>query len=139
MIGTYSLPPGSIRLRQQIARRALLLGMSIGADDVILTHGCMDALQLSLRTVTKPGDCIGLESPTYFYMISLIASLGLKAIEIPTDPQKGVSVDAIETLLKEGKVNALLLMPSVQNRWVAVCRLMIKNGWRGWLITMKYR
>ncbi|PHI32493.1 aminotransferase-like domain-containing protein [Budvicia aquatica] len=115
MIGTYSLPPGSIRLRQQIARRALLLGMSIGADDVILTHGCMDALQLSLRTVTKPGDCIGLESPTYFYMISLIASLGLKAIEIPTDPQKGVSVDAIETLLKEGKVNALLLMPSVQN------------------------
>lgn len=115
MIGTYSLPPGSLRLREQIARRALLLGMSIGPDEVILTHGCMDALQLSLRTVTKPGDCIGLESPTYFYMISLIASLGLNAIEIPTDPQKGISVEAVETLLQEGKINALLLMPSVQN------------------------
>lgn len=115
MIGTYSLPPGSLRLREQIARRAMLLGMSIGADEVILTHGCMDALQLSLRTVTKPGDCIGLESPTYFYMISLIASLGLNAIEIPTDPQKGISVEAVETLLQQGKINALLLMPSVQN------------------------
>lgn len=115
IIGTYSLPPGSLRLREQISRRALLLGMSIRPDEVILTHGCMDALQLSLRTVTKPGDCIGLESPTYFYMISLIASLGLNAIEIPTDPQKGVSVEAVEILLKEGKIDALLLMPNVQN------------------------
>lgn len=115
LIGTYSLPPGSLRLRQQIARRAMLIGMSLGADEIILTHGCMEALQLCLRAVTKPGDCIGLESPTYFYMISLIASLGLKAIEIPTDVQKGISVDAVEDLLKQGKVNALLLMPSVQN------------------------
>ncbi|AKJ43310.1 Uncharacterized HTH-type transcriptional regulator ydcR [Pragia fontium] len=115
MLGTYSLPPGSIRLRQQIAHRASSLGMSLDADDIILTHGCMEALQLALRAITQPGDCVGLESPTYFYMISLLGSLGLRAVEIPTDPQRGISVDAIETLLKDNQLNALLLMPSVQN------------------------
>lgn len=115
ILGTYGLPPGSLRLRQQIARRALLLGLSLSAEDIILTHGCMEALQIALRAVVQPGDCIGLESPTYFYMISLLGALGLKAIEIPTDPQQGISVDAVESLLKQGKLNALLLMPSVQN------------------------
>lgn len=115
MIGTYSLPPGSVRLRQQIARRTPLLGMSLSADDIILTHGCLEALQLALRAVTKPGDCVGLESPTYFYMISMVAMLGLNAVEIPTDSQHGISVDAVEALLKEKKIDALMLMPSVQN------------------------
>ncbi len=115
LISQYALPPGSQRLRQQIARRAMTLGMLANPADITITHGCMEALQLALRVTTKPGDCVGLESPTYFYLMPLLASLGLKAVEIPTDPQQGLSLDVLELLLKEGRLNALIAMPTVQN------------------------
>lgn len=115
LIGQYPLPPGSLRLRQQIARRSMTLGMLLEPGDVVLTHGCMEALQLALRVTTKPGDCVGLESPTYFYLLPLLASLGLKALEIPTDPQLGLSLDALELLLNEKRLNAVIAMPTVQN------------------------
>lgn len=115
LIGKYALPPGSLRLRQQIARRSMTLGMLLEPGDITLTHGCMEALQLALRVVTKPGDCIGLESPTYFYLLPLLASLGLKALEIPTDPQHGLSLDALELLLNEKRLDAVIAMPTVQN------------------------
>ena len=114
-IGRYALPPGSERLREEIARRALHAGMSLTSEDITLTHGCMEALQLALRAVTRPGDCVGLESPTYFFLFPLLASLGLKAVEIPTDAQNGLSLDALELLLQEQRIQALVVMPGVQN------------------------
>ncbi|BBH12160.1 PLP-dependent aminotransferase family protein [Chromobacterium haemolyticum] len=115
MVSRYALPPGSLRLRTQIARRGLELGMTLQAQDIVLTHGCMEALQLALRAVTRPGDTVGLESPTYFNLLPLIASLGLKTVEIPTDPQTGLSIDAVELLLAEKRINALVAMPNVHN------------------------
>ncbi|WP_420888587.1 hypothetical protein [Chromobacterium amazonense] len=44
MVSTYALPPGSERLRTQIARRGMDLGMTLQPDNIILTHGCMEAL-----------------------------------------------------------------------------------------------
>ena len=100
----------------------MTLGMLLEPGDVVLTHGCMEALQLALRVTTKPGDCVGLESPTYFYLLPLLASLGLKALEIPTDPQLGLSLDALELLLNEKRLNAVIAMPTVQNPLAALCR-----------------
>lgn len=115
LISKYALPPGSQRLRQQIARRGLTLGMVTNPAEITITHGCMEALQLALRVTTKPGDCVGLESPTYFYLMPLLASLGLRTIEIPTDPLQGLSLDVLELLLQEGRLNAVIAMPTVQN------------------------
>ncbi|MFK7091269.1 PLP-dependent aminotransferase family protein [Chromobacterium violaceum] len=115
MVSTYALPPGPERLRTQIARRGMDLGMTLQPDNIILTHGCMEALQLALRAVTRHGDAVGLESPTYFNLLPLLASLGLKAVEIPTDPQTGLSIDAVEVLLEEKRIQALVAMPNVHN------------------------
>nr|WP_255697910.1 MULTISPECIES: PLP-dependent aminotransferase family protein [unclassified Pantoea] len=115
MVGRYALPPGSERLREEIARRALLAGLTLTPQAITLTHGCMEALQLALRAVTQPGDCVGLESPTYFFLFPLLASLGLKALEIPTDPQQGLSLDALEMLIQEKRIQALVAMPGAQN------------------------
>ncbi|WP_420888588.1 PLP-dependent aminotransferase family protein [Chromobacterium amazonense] len=89
--------------------------MTLQPDNIILTHGCMEALQLALRAVTRHGDAVGLESPTYFNLLPLLASLGLKAVEIPTDPQTGLSIDAVEVLLAEQRIQALVAMPNVHN------------------------
>jgi DNA-binding transcriptional MocR family regulator len=115
IVSRYALPPGAARLRGQIARRAMALGMRLAPDDILITHGAMEALQLALRAVTRPGDTVGVESPTYFNLYPLLASLGLRALEIPTHPQHGLSLDALEMLLQEGRLAALVAMPTVHN------------------------
>jgi len=89
--------------------------MTLDPDAIILTHGCMEALQLALRAVTQPGNTVGLETPTYFSLLPLLTSLGLQVIEIPTDPNLGLSVDAVEALLAAGALHAIVAMPTVQN------------------------
>lgn len=115
LLTDYSLPPGPLLLRQEICRHAQELAMTLAPDDILLTNGCMEALQLALRAVTKPGDTIALESPTYFNLIPLAERLGLKTIELPTHPDTGLSLDALELLLSEHRVQAIVAMPNVHN------------------------
>ena len=115
LLTDYSLPPGPLRLRGEICRHAHDLGMTLSPDNVVLTNGCMEALQLALRAVAQPGDTIALESPTYFNVVSLAEHLGLRTIEVPTHPVHGMSLDALELLLSEKRVQAIVSMPSVHN------------------------
>lgn len=115
LVTGYSLPPGSQLLREQIARHAQNLGMPLDPSHIVLTNGCLEALQLALRTVTRPGDTVGIESPTYFSLMPLFAELGLKAQEIPTHPETGLALDALELLLSERRLKAVVAMPNVHN------------------------
>lgn len=115
VVTTYVLPPGSELLRQQIARRGQRLGMTLSADNVVLTHGTTEALQLALRAVTHAGDCVGIEAPSYFNIYPLLSSLGLTAIEIPTHPKTGLDVETVERLFRGKRVAALIAMPTVHN------------------------
>jgi DNA-binding transcriptional MocR family regulator len=114
-ISTYSLPPGREELRRQIALRTRDWGVSLTADDIIITNGCIEAVNLCLRAVAKPGDVIALESPTYFGLLQIIESLGMKALEIPTHPRSGVSLDALALAIQREKVKACIIMPNVSN------------------------
>ena len=114
-MATYGMPPGREELRRQIALRARDWGVTVTPDEVIVTNGCMEALNLCLRAVARPGDAIALESPTYFGVLQIIESLGMKAFEIPTHPRDGVSLEALELALEREKVKACLLMPNVSN------------------------
>ena len=75
---SYTLPPGSIRLRTQIARRSLQLGMFLSADDIVLTHGTMEALSLAIMATTQASDSIALEIPTFHNLYPLLQNLGRK-------------------------------------------------------------
>jgi DNA-binding transcriptional MocR family regulator len=114
-ISTYSLPPGREELRRQIALRTRDWGVSLTADEIIITNGCMEAVNLCLRAVAKPGDVIALESPTYFGLLQIIESLGMKALEIPTHPRNGVSLEALALAIQREKVKACIIMPNVSN------------------------
>ena len=114
-MASYGMPPGREELRRQIALRARDWGVSLTADEVIITNGCMEALNLCLRAVARPGDIIALESPTYFGVLQIIESLGMKALEIPTHPRHGISLDALALALEREKVKACIIMPNVSN------------------------
>lgn len=115
LLTDYSLPPGPLRLRREICRHALDLGVALAPDNIIITNGCMEALQLALRALTRAGDTIAIESPTYFNVIPLAERLGLKTIEVPTHPDTGMSLDALELLLSEQRIRAVFTMPTVHN------------------------
>ncbi len=110
-----SLPPGSAELRRQIARRYLRFGVHVLADEIVITNGAMEALNLSLQAVTKPGDAVAIESPTFYACLQAIESRGLRAVEIPTDAREGVSLSALERALDTQQVRACWFMTSFQN------------------------
>ena len=114
-LGRYGLPPGTERLRRAIARRALEWGCRTDHRDIVTTTGCMEAINLALRACTKPGDLVALESPTYYGFLQILQSLGLRALEIPTHPRNGISLEALELALAEHPVKAVLVMPNVSN------------------------
>ncbi|MGO4775251.1 aminotransferase class I/II-fold pyridoxal phosphate-dependent enzyme, partial [Lysobacter sp. 2RAB21] len=62
---SYTVPQGLPQLRERIAQRYAQCGVEIDPDEVIVTAGAMEAISLTLRTITRPGDIVILESPTY--------------------------------------------------------------------------
>ena len=109
------LPPGNEQLRRQIALRYALSGTRVSPDEIIITNGAMEALTLSLQTVTRPGDAVVVESPTFYAALQALERLQLKAIEIPCDARDGLSVPALRNALQRHNVKACWLMPSFQN------------------------
>ncbi|NJD36294.1 MAG: PLP-dependent aminotransferase family protein [Betaproteobacteria bacterium] len=111
-------------LLRAITRRALEWGCPLTADELVATNSCTEALMLCLRAVTKPGDTVAVESPTYYLMLQLLEAMGLRALEIPTHPLTGVSLDALELATRrpaaDGGVSACLLIPNGGNPLGAV-------------------
>ena len=111
----YAPPAGMPSLRRQVARWYVRAGCALSPDDVVITGGALEAIHLCLRAVTQPGDTIALESPTYWGILQTIEMLGLKALEIPTHPRTGPSLDALEVVLSQNLVKAVVLIPTVHN------------------------
>lgn len=106
---------GFLALRKHIARQAINWGGSITEEDVVTTQGCMEALVYSLKAVTSPGDLIAIESPTYFGVVSVISSLGLRTLEIPADPTTGIDIAALKNELDKNRISACLFVPTFSN------------------------
>lgn len=107
---------GSAALRQEIARRAVASGAQLRPDEIVITNGGMEAIYLALRSVTAPGDTIALESPTYFHLLQQIESMGMRALEIPTHPRTGISLEALDfATVAPGAVKACVLLPNFPN------------------------
>ena len=111
----YDLPPGNEALRRQVARRSLDWGCNLSLNDVVTTCGGMEALNLCLRAVAKPGDTIVIESPTFFGILQVIESLGMKALEIATHPRDGMDLEALEHAIKRNRVKACMMIPNFNN------------------------
>lgn len=109
------LPPGSIALRRQIALRYQRFGVDVMPEEIIVTAGALEAINLSLRSVTRPGDVVAIESPAFYGYLQAIETYGLRAVEIPTHSQDGVDLDCLAAILKRHPVRACCLMTTFQN------------------------
>jgi DNA-binding transcriptional MocR family regulator len=109
------LPPGNPQLIRQIARRHLENGLAVDPGEIIVTVGATEAINLCLQAVARPGDTIAVESPTYYAMLHAIERMGMRAVEVPTDPKHGIDIAALEKVIKEQKIAACMVMPNFQN------------------------
>lgn len=107
---------GAEPFRHAIARRLLSCGVSVSQDDIIATNGGVEAVNLALRAVAQPGDAIAIESPAFFGLLQILESLGLRALEIPTSPTTGLSLEALDIALTAyDTVKAVVVVSTLQN------------------------
>ena len=102
-------------LTREISRRYLQGGVPLAHDELVVTIGCSEALNLCLRAVTKPGDTVAIETPAYFGFLEMIESLNLRALEIPTSSREGICLDELRDAIEQNDVKAVLVMPNFHN------------------------
>ncbi len=112
---SYDALQGRRELREQISRLMVDGGTVVDPEDIVITNGCHGALSIALLSVCKPGDIVAVESPSYYGTMQLLRGFGIKVMEIPTDPETGISIEALELALEQWPIKGVILVPSCSN------------------------
>lgn len=110
----YSDPAGVSSLREQLALRGREAGYASGPEEIVVTTGARQAIDLAARAVLSPGDVAVVESPTFVGTLSSLLGTGARVIGIPVD-EDGPDVDAFERILAREEVRLLALQTACQN------------------------
>jgi len=110
-----NLNQGHAELRRQIALRYMISGLHIAADDIIITNGALEALNLCLASLVRPGDTVLIESPTFYGALQSIERMGLRAVEVPSHPKDGIDLAAMERAIVRHKPKVCWVMTNFQN------------------------
>ncbi|WP_016855073.1 GntR family transcriptional regulator MpaR [Halomonas smyrnensis] len=106
---------GDADLRRQIVLRYTLKGMPLPPEELVITSGAMEALNLGLQCVTEPGDLVAIESPAFYASLQILERLKLRAVEIPVHPREGVDLDVLADSLARLPIKACWFMSHLQN------------------------
>lgn len=112
---SYIFGQGLEVLRRELCRYIRPVIGYTSPDNLIVTNGCLEAINIALSAECASGDLVAIESPCYFGLLHAIHHHGLKAIEVKTDPNEGLDPEALETLAKSKKIRALISTPTAQN------------------------
>lgn len=112
----YTTTEGCAPLREWIAKRMNeRLGTVLDKDNILITHGSQQGLDLSGKVFLDEGDIVVCESPTYLAAISAFKSYGCNFIEIPTD-EHGMVMDVLEDVLSRTEnIKLIYVIPTFQN------------------------
>ncbi|NVJ11385.1 PLP-dependent aminotransferase family protein, partial [Myxococcus sp. AM001] len=112
---TYGCIYGHLGMREQISRLMLDSGCSLSPQEIIVTTGCHEALSAAIRAVCEPGDIVAVDSPSFHGVMQALKGFGMKALELPTDPITGISLEALELALEQWPIKAIQLTPTCNN------------------------
>jgi len=109
------LSPGNPQLRRQIALRYMVGGLMLPMEELLITNGALEALNLCLQAVTEPGDLVAIEAPAFYACLQVLERLKLKAVEIPVHPREGMDLAALAQNLDKHPIKAVWCMTNFQN------------------------
>jgi 2-aminoadipate transaminase len=107
-------PSGYEPLRRYLmeeARRQHLAGPN---DDLVITNGCQQALDLIGRVLIRPGDLVAVEDPVYIGLKNLLAGMGAQLAGIPVGPD-GMDIAQLERVLERERPRLIVVTPNFQN------------------------
>ncbi|HEY7630780.1 MAG TPA: PLP-dependent aminotransferase family protein [Thermoleophilaceae bacterium] len=111
---SYLTAEGLYDLREQIARHGTDRGFTSDPDEIIITSGARQAIDLTVRTLIEPGDVAVVESPTFVGFLSSLRAAGARVIGVPVDAN-GLDVEALERVLARHEVKLCALQTMCQN------------------------
>lgn len=111
----YGPIQGIRELREQIAVLMANSGIEVDSDELLITVGCQEAINLAITACTRPGDKILIESPTYFGVFQAISSKGRIPVEVETDFEHGVVLESLFEAVEKHQPAACLLVTNFSN------------------------
>ncbi|HEX6705738.1 MAG TPA: PLP-dependent aminotransferase family protein [Albitalea sp.] len=113
-LGGYGLPHGHMALRVLIAEALAEHQIAVTTEQVLLTQGSSQALDLAARRLLKPGDAVLVDDPGYPNLMFMLRFLGARLIGVPRTPG-GYDIAALEALMVEHKPRAFFTQPRLQS------------------------
>jgi len=113
-LGGYGLPHGHMALRILVAESLAEHQIAVGAEQVLLTQGSSQALDLVARRLLKPGDPVLVDDPGYPNLMFMLRFLGARLIGVPRTPA-GYDLQALEALLVEHRPKVFFTQPRLQS------------------------
>lgn len=110
----YGDPDGVWPLRDELARRGVEQGFAAGPDEIVVTTGGRQAIDLVCRTILRPGDVVVSESPSFLGALASLQNVGARVLGVPYDEQ-GIDVDALEAILARHEVKLVSVQTGSQN------------------------
>lgn len=110
----YGERAGFSPLREYIARHLQGHGISVNAEEILITNGLQQGIDLVFRLIAEPGRKVAIESPTYPEIIPLLRFCGLQPLEIPMRAD-GMDLDLLERAIEKEKPVLVYTMPNFQN------------------------
>lgn len=89
-------------------------GLNVRPEQILITSGAQQALFLITQCLLKPGDAVAIESPSYFYSLSLFQSAGLRIFALPMDSE-GIIISELKDLYHKHRVKMVFINPTFQN------------------------
>lgn len=110
----YGDPDGVWPLREELARRGAASGFAGDPDEIVVTTGARQAIDLVSRTILRPGDVAVTESPTFIGALASMQSAGARVLGVPYD-EEGIDIDALEAILARHEVKLVSVQSGSQN------------------------
>jgi DNA-binding transcriptional MocR family regulator len=107
-------PSGYAPLREYLLEESRRWGVARQHDDVIITNGCQQALDLIQRVLIRPGDTVVVEDPVYPGLRNVFARSGARLVGVPVGPE-GLDVEHLDRVLAREKTRLLVVTPNFQN------------------------
>ena len=110
----HGWPEGCLPLREQLCERMTAKGMPVEPDQMLLTTGSRQAIDLAVRVLTDPGDTVLVDNPTHPACLQLFGLNGLQVAAAGSDAD-GIRLEDAERLMKETKPRLVYAMPTFGN------------------------
>lgn len=111
---SYNSPLGLPALRELLLRRLAAIQVHCGLDQILTTQGASHALDLIVRGLLQPGDCVIVESPGYYNLFNLLRLHQIRILSVPRLAD-GPDPAAVAALLRQHRPRLMFINSLYQN------------------------